>query len=106
MWHADYTELPTDQGPLYLAAVVDGCSRLAVGHQMGEHATAELAIGAVELAVWRCGLLDGDGLIHHSDQGTQGSTPRSGSPSASSTLARARPWAAWATATTLSPGSR
>jgi putative transposase len=71
MWHADYTELPTDQGPLYLAAVVDGCSRLAVGHQMGEHATAELAIGAVELAVWRRGLLDGDGLIHHSDQGTQ-----------------------------------
>lgn len=71
MWHADYTELPTDQGPLYLAAVVDGCSRLAVGHAMGEHPTAELAIGAVQLAVWRRGLLDGDGLIHHSDQGAQ-----------------------------------
>jgi putative transposase len=70
MWHADYTELPTDQGPLYLVAVVDGCSRLAVGHQMGEHATAELAIGAVELAVWRRGLVEG-GLIHHSDQGAQ-----------------------------------
>jgi putative transposase len=71
MWHADYKELPTDQGPLYLAAVIDGCSRLAVGHQMGEQATAELAIGAVELAVWRRGLADGDGLIHHSDQGAQ-----------------------------------
>ena len=59
MWHADYTELPTDQGPLYLVAVVDGCSRLAVGHQMGEHATTELAIGAVELAVWRRGLVEG-----------------------------------------------
>ncbi len=70
LWHADYTELPTDQGPLYLVAVVDGCSRLAVGHQMGEHATAELAIGAVELAVWRRGLVH-DGLIHHSDQGAQ-----------------------------------
>jgi len=70
MWHADYTELPTDQGPLYLAAVIDGCSRLAVGHQMGEHPTAELAIGAVELAVWRRGRV-GDGLIHHSDQGAQ-----------------------------------
>jgi putative transposase len=70
MWHADYTELPTDQGPLYLVAVVDGCSRLAVGHQMGEHATTELAIGAVELAVWRRGLVEG-GLIHHSDQGAQ-----------------------------------
>jgi putative transposase len=50
--------------------VVDGCSRLAVGHQMGERATAELAIGAVQLAVWRRGLVD-DGLIQHSDQGAQ-----------------------------------
>jgi putative transposase len=71
LWHADYTELPTDQGPLYLAAIIDGCSRLAVGHAMGEQATAELAIGALELAVWRRGLVDGDGLIHHSDQGAQ-----------------------------------
>jgi putative transposase len=70
LWHADYTELPTDQGPLYLVAVVDGCSRLTVGHAMGEHATAELAIAAVELAVWRRGVVD-DGLIHHSDQGSQ-----------------------------------
>ncbi|HET7519684.1 MAG TPA: IS3 family transposase, partial [Actinomycetes bacterium] len=70
LWHADYTELPTDQGPLYLVAVVDGCSRLAVGYAMGEHATAELAIGAVELGVGRRGLV-GDGLIHHSDQGAQ-----------------------------------
>jgi transposase InsO family protein len=68
LWHADLTELPTDQGKLYLAAVVDGCSRLAVGHATGEHPTAELAIAAVELAVWRRGLLDGDGLVHHSDQ--------------------------------------
>ena len=70
MWHADYTELPTDQGKLYLVAVVDGCSRLAVGYAMGEHAEAALAIGAVELAVWRRGVVD-DGLIHHSDQGSQ-----------------------------------
>jgi putative transposase len=70
VWHADLTELPTDQGPLYLAAIVDGCSGLAVGYAMGEHPTAELAIGAVELAVWRRGLVH-DGLIHHSDQGAQ-----------------------------------
>jgi putative transposase len=70
LWHGDYTELPTDQGTLYLVAVVDGCSRLAVGHAIGEHATAELAIGAVELGVWRRGLVD-EGLIHHSDQGSQ-----------------------------------
>jgi putative transposase len=70
LWHADLTELPTDQGPAYLAAVIDGCSRLAVGHAMGEHPTAELAIGAVELAVGRRGLVN-DRLIHHSDQGAQ-----------------------------------
>jgi putative transposase len=70
-WHGDYKALPTDEGPLYLVAIIDGCSRLAVGHAMGEHATAELAIAALELAVWRRGLLDGDGLIHHSDQGSQ-----------------------------------
>jgi putative transposase len=70
LWHADLTELPTDQGPVYLAAVIDGCSRLAVGHAMGEHPTAELAIGAVELAVGRRGLVN-DRLIHHSDQGAQ-----------------------------------
>jgi len=40
---------------LYLVAVVEGCSQLAVGHAMGERATAELAVGAVELAVWRRG---------------------------------------------------
>lgn len=70
LWHGDFTELPTDQGPLYLVTVVDGCSRLAVGHAMSEHATAELAISAVELGVWRRGLVD-DGLVHHSDQGSQ-----------------------------------
>lgn len=70
-WHADSTELPTDQGPLYLVAVVDGCSRLAVGYAMGEHATAELAIAAVELAVSRRQVDPDDGLVHHSDQGSQ-----------------------------------
>jgi putative transposase len=67
----DDLELPTDEGPLYLVAALDGCSRL-VGHAMGERATAELAIAALQLAVWRRGLVDGDGLIHHSDQGSPG----------------------------------
>src|SRR4029453_17210319 len=71
MWHADYTELPTDQGPLYLAAVIDGCSRLAVGHQMGEHPTVELALDALEMAIW-CRQAQLEGLVHHSDQGAQG----------------------------------
>jgi transposase InsO family protein len=79
LWHADYTELPTDQGTLYLVAVVDGCSRRAVGHAMGEHADAALAVSAVELAISRREV-DPDqdqGLIHHSDQGSQGGFNRS-----------------------------
>jgi putative transposase len=62
------------KGRLVLVAIVDGCSRLAVGYAMGEHPDAELAVGAVELAVWRRGLADGDGdggLIYHSDKGSQ-----------------------------------
>ena len=72
IWHGDLTELPTDQGKLYLAVLVDGCSRLAVGHAIGERATAELAVGALELAVGRRGLtLSPDGnLICHTDQGS------------------------------------
>jgi putative transposase len=99
LWHADLTELPTDQGPLYLAAVVDGCSRLAVGHAMGEHPNAELAIAAVELAVWRRGLLDGDGLIHHSDQGAQFTSLALGSKL--QRLGIRASWGRWATASTM-----
>jgi putative transposase len=100
LWHADDTELPTDQGKLYLVAVIDGCSRLAVGHAIGEHPTAELAIAAVELGVWRRGLLDGDGLIYHSDQGAQGSSPAWRSAASSSSWGSASRWGRWATAST------
>jgi putative transposase len=71
MWHGDHTELPTDQGKLYLVAILDGCSRRAVGHAIGEHPTAELAISAVELAVSRRQVDPDGGLVHHSDQGAQ-----------------------------------
>jgi transposase InsO family protein len=57
---------------------------------MGEHPTVELAIGAVELAVWRRGLLDGDGLIHHSDQGR--SSPAWRSAASSNGWGSARRW--------------
>jgi putative transposase len=72
VWHGDLTELPTLEGKLYLAVLVDGCSRLAVGHAIGEHATAELAVGALELAIGRRGLVvDEQGrLICHTDQGS------------------------------------
>ena len=71
-WYADLTELPTGEGRLILAVVLDGYSRLVIGHAMGQHATAELAIAALELAIWRRDLVGGaDGLIHHADHGCQ-----------------------------------
>ena len=72
LWHGDLTELPTLEGKLYLAVLVDGCSRLAVGHAIGEHATAELAVGALELAIGRRRLVvdDHGALICHTDQGS------------------------------------
>jgi putative transposase len=74
IWHGDLTELPTLEGKLYLAVLIDGCSRLVVGHATGEHADAELAVGALELAIGRRGLRldDGQGgLVCHTDQGSQ-----------------------------------
>jgi putative transposase len=99
MWHADYTELPTDEGTLYLVAVIDGCSRRAVGHAMGEHADAALAVSAVQLAISRREV-DPDpdqGLIYHSDQG---SSPAWRSGSGCGRWGSASRWGRWAIAST------
>lgn len=50
-WCGDITEIPTDEGKLYLAAVEDLCSRRLVGFAVGEHHDAELAAGALKMAV-------------------------------------------------------
>jgi putative transposase len=52
--------------------LVDGCSRLAVGHAIGEHPDVALAVGALELAVGRRGgVVDqAGGLVCHTDQGS------------------------------------
>src|SRR5205823_12961687 len=50
-WYGDGTELPTDDGKLYLASVLDMGSRRVVGFAIGEHHDAELAYGALAMAV-------------------------------------------------------
>ncbi len=45
-WAADITYVPTGEGWLYLAAVVDLCSRKVVGWAMAEHLRAELCLDA------------------------------------------------------------
>jgi putative transposase len=68
-WCCDITYVPTDQGWLYLACVIDLCSRRIVGWAMANHLRAELCTEALAMAVER--RRPGPGLLHHSDRGVQ-----------------------------------
>lgn len=69
-WCGDLTEIPTDEGKLYLASVLDLAARRIPGFAMGEHHDAELATGALQMAV---AVRGGDiaGVIFHSDKGSE-----------------------------------
>jgi transposase InsO family protein len=68
-WVADITYIPTDEGWLYLAAVLDLCSRKVVGWAAADHLRAELPCQALENAL-RDRRPSGP-LLHHSDRGVQ-----------------------------------
>lgn len=68
-WAADMTYIPTDEGWLYLAGVLDLCSRKVVGWSMADHMRAELPADALSMAIAR--RRPGAGLLHHSDRGVQ-----------------------------------
>jgi transposase InsO family protein len=68
-WAADITYVPTREGWLYLAVVLDLASRLVVGWSMGETLESSLASDALEMALQR--RRPGKGLLHHSDRGVQ-----------------------------------
>ncbi|QRP48627.1 IS3 family transposase [Amycolatopsis sp. FDAARGOS 1241] len=65
----DITYLPTREGWLYLATVIDLHTREMVGHAMADHMRADLVRDALDLAVRR-GLISGD-AVFHADRGTQ-----------------------------------
>ena len=69
LWLADITYVPTEEGWLYLAAVLDAFSRRVVGWAMADHLRAELVLEALELALAR--RRPAAGLVHHSDRGCQ-----------------------------------
>jgi putative transposase len=50
-WYGDGTEIPTDEGKLHLASVLDIGSRRIVGFALREHHDAQLAYGALAMAV-------------------------------------------------------
>jgi transposase InsO family protein len=65
----DITYLPTEEGWLYLATVIDLHSREVAGHAMAAHMRTELVSSAIDLAVRRG--LTRDNAIFHSDRGSQ-----------------------------------
>jgi len=69
IWLADITYIPTDEGWLYLAVVLDLFSRKVVGWAMRDHLRQELTIAALTMAIQR--QRPGRRLIHHSDRGSQ-----------------------------------
>jgi transposase InsO family protein len=75
LWVADITYIPTWTGFVYAAFVIDVFSRRIVGWRVSSSLRTELAMDALEMALWT---RDGhvDGLIHHSDRGCQGGLNR------------------------------
>jgi putative transposase len=69
VWVADITYIRTFEGWLYLAAVMDLCSRKIVGWSMSETMTTGLAIAALKMAIHR--RKPSKGLMHHSNRGVQ-----------------------------------
>jgi len=69
VWVADLTYIPTREGMLYLATVLDLGSRRCVGWAMRDTLEVELALSALRMA--REARRPGPGLIHHSDRGSQ-----------------------------------
>jgi putative transposase len=68
-WVADITYIPTREGWLYLAAVEDLYSRRVVGWSMATDLESRLVVDALAMAVQR--RLPGEGLLAHSDRGSQ-----------------------------------
>jgi transposase InsO family protein len=69
VWSSDITYIATDEGWLYLAAVIDLFSRQVVGWSMQPHMQASLVTDALRMAWFR--RHPAPGLIFHSDRGSQ-----------------------------------
>lgn len=68
-WVTDITYIPTGEGWLYLAVILDLCSRFVVGWAMSDRITRELTLDALDMALVR--RRPRPGLLHHSDRGSQ-----------------------------------
>lgn len=73
LWVADITYIRTLSGWVYAAFVIDVFSRMVVGWQVATSLYTDLALDALEMAIWRRRHTGADlaGLTHHSDRGVQ-----------------------------------
>ena len=71
LWVADLTDVKTHSGWVDVAFVVDVCSRYVVGWQASRSLRTDLALDALEMALWSRRTQELAGLIHHSDRGSQ-----------------------------------
>jgi putative transposase len=69
VWVADITYVPTDEGWLYVAGVLDRCTRRCIGWAMGETLATTLPLAALAMALAH--RQPPAGLAHHSDRGVQ-----------------------------------
>jgi len=69
LWVADFTYVATWTGFVYVAFVIDVFSRGIVGWRVASTMRTDLVLDALEQAIWS--RRDTDGLVHHSDRGSQ-----------------------------------
>ena len=70
-WCGDVTWIPTDEGWLYLASVIDLASRHLLGYAMGTHHDAALVVGALDAAAATRGRQRMDATVFHTDRGAE-----------------------------------
>jgi putative transposase len=70
-WVADITYVMTFSGWVYTSFVMDLFARRIVGWQVADHLRSDLALDALEMAIWARRHEDIGGLVHHSDRGVQ-----------------------------------
>jgi transposase InsO family protein len=71
LWVSDFTYVSTWQGWLYVAFVIDVFARRIVGWQISRSMHTDFVLDALEQALYERQPESGDGLIHHSDRGSQ-----------------------------------
>ena len=76
VWVGDITYLRTWEGWLYLATVIDACSRRVIGWAIADHLRTDLVQDALQMAITLRGELP-DKVVFHADRGTQGEINRS-----------------------------